>query len=139
MDISVEQVQANSPITIMKLDGELDASCYKDVIAKTQELYEDGTRNLILDMSDLSFMASSGLISLYNMAFIMRGEHMPDANAGWSVLHEIRDEISNTTAAEANFKLLSPQPRILKTLQMTGFDKLISQFDSREEALNSFN
>ncbi len=139
MEIDVEHVEGPRAIAIMKLTGELDASCYQDAIEQSQELRSAGTKNLLLDLSDLSFMASSGLISLYNIAFTMRGDSIPDGESGWNVLHEIRDELANTTKKEAHLKLLSPQPRIEKTLKMTGFDKLIEIFSDRDEALRSFS
>lgn len=138
MEINVEQIEGENNLAIMKLTGELDASCYQDAIKQAQTLFEAGTRNLLLDLSDLSFMASSGLIALYNMAFTMRGTTLPESDAGWNVLHEIRDELASTTKKEANLKLLSPQPRIEKTLKMTGFDKLIEIFSERDAALASF-
>ncbi len=138
MDINVENIAGERAISILKLSGELDASCYQDAIDKAKELKESGVASILLDLSDLTFMASSGLISLYNIAYIMRGSSFPENNVGWNVLHEIRDELANVSSQEKNFKILSPQPRIMKTLQMTGFDKLIEIHTDREEALASF-
>lgn len=138
MEINVENITGDQAIAILKLSGELDASCYQDAIAKAKELQASGIKSILLDLNDLTFMASSGLIALYNIAYIMRGATFPENNIGWNVLHEIRDELANVSSQEKHFKILSPQSRIMKTLQMTGFDKLIEIHTDRDEALASF-
>ena len=47
--------------------------------------------------------------------------------------------MANATQFEPALKLLSPQPRVAKTLAMTGFDTLLEQFDDRQTAVNSFS
>ncbi len=138
MEYQVEQVAGNTPITILKLIGELDASCYLEVIEKVQNLYNAGHKNLILDLSEMPFMASSGLVSLHSVALIMRGETPPNPEQGWQALRSMSDDVSSADTVANNCKLLSPQPRVAKTLKMTGFDNLFTQFDDRQAAISSF-
>ena len=42
MEISVSQMQGNVPVTVLKLDGQLDGQNYQDLITKAQELYKAG-------------------------------------------------------------------------------------------------
>lgn len=135
----VEEIQADKPITILKLIGELDASCYLDVINKVQNLYNEGHRHLLLDLSEMPFMASSGLVTFHGIALIMQGETPPDPNQGWQALHAISNDLDDSNAKHANCKLLSPQPRVSKTLKMTGFDNLFAQYQARESAIRSFS
>ena len=138
MEINVESLPGERAISIMKLVGELDASCFQDAITKAKELQTEGTKNLVMDLSELTFMASSGLISLYNIAYIMRGRRLDASSSSWNVLQDIRNELAHVSSSENHFKLLSPQPRIMKTLQMTGFDKLIEIHTDRDGVLDSF-
>jgi anti-anti-sigma regulatory factor len=138
MDISVEHVQAETPVTVMKLDGELDARCYMDVIIEANKLYDKGTRDLLIDMNDLRFMASSGLVALHSIAFIMRGEHPPDPEVGWSSFRPVRTHVEHETVYEEHCKLLSPHRRVDHTLEMAGFKEIFEIFDDREEAVRSF-
>ncbi len=138
MDISVEYVQAEAPVSIMKLDGELDARCYMDVIIEAKKLYDMGTRDLLIDLSDLNFMASSGLVAFHSIALIMRGEQPPDPEVGWSSYRPVRTHVEHETVYEEHCKLLSPHPRVDHTLDMAGFKKIFEVFDDREEAVRSF-
>jgi anti-anti-sigma factor len=138
VNITTEQTQGNVPVTIMKLQGELDASCYLDVIEKGRELYAAGTRDLLLDLSELSFMASSGLVALHSIALLMRGEEPPDPEGGWSAFRAIGLDTESGAGYEAHCKLLDPQPRVLKTLEVTGLKRILEVFTDREAAVASF-
>lgn len=139
MKISVENVEATVPVTVMSLEGELDASSYLDVIDKARSLYQAGTRDLLLDLSNMSFMASSGLVSLHSVALIMRGEEPPDPEAGWGAFRAVASDMEQAVGHEAHCKLLNPQPRVVKTLQTTGFDKILAIYTDRQAALVSFS
>src|SRR5919108_6506754 len=84
MNISVSQAQGNIPVTIIKLDGQLDGQNYQELIAKAQELYQAGTRNFLLDLSELTYISSAGLVALHSVALLARGEERPDTEGGWS-------------------------------------------------------
>lgn len=139
MRILVEQVESNVPVTVMSLEGELDASCYLDVIDKAKMLYQAGTRNLLLDLSNMSFMASSGLVALHSVALIMRAEQPPDPSAGWGAFHAIANELERGAGHEVHCKLLNPQQRVSNTLKTTGFDRILAVYTDRQEALASFS
>ena len=55
MEIIISQNQDTHDVSIMELHGELDGSTYEYFIDEAQKLYDAGIRNLILDMSELTF------------------------------------------------------------------------------------
>jgi anti-anti-sigma regulatory factor len=138
MNITVEQAQGKVPVTIMRLQGELDASCYMDVIEKAKELYRAGTRDLLLDLSEMPFMSSSGLVSLHSIAMLLRGQEPPDPEAGWSTMHSMADSVEGASGYEAHCKLLNPHPRVEKTLAITGFNNIFEIFTDRAKAIAAF-
>jgi anti-anti-sigma regulatory factor len=136
MDIVVKEAQGNIPVTIMQLQGELDASNYLDVIAHTKEVYKAGTRDLLLDLSGLSFMASSGLVALHSIALIMRGEEPPDPEHGWGAFRALgRDK---EAGFEQHCKVLNPQPPVARALEITGFKAFLEVYTDLDTALASF-
>lgn len=138
MDVQVETVQAQVPVTIMRLQGELDASTYLDVIEKAREVVRSGATDLLFDLSDLSFISSSGLVTLHSVAMLMRGEAPLDPEAGWGTLGAIANEVDSGRGYEEHFKLLHPQPQVQKALVVTGFDQILEVFQNREAALAAF-
>lgn len=138
MNLSVEKVSAGNPVTILKIQGELDGSSYISLIQEAQTLYAAGTRHLLLDLSELNFMSSAGLVGLHSVVMVMRGQEPPNMEGGWSVIHEISHEVSHSSGKETGCKLLNPQPRVQKTLNMTGFDNVLEIYNDRETAVSSF-
>lgn len=138
MEITVENLAGGASLSIMQLVGELDASNYQDVIARVQALYRQGMRRLLLDLSGVTFLSSAGLVALHSAALILRGQNPPDPDSGWSVFHDMSNDLDGHPEPEANFKLLSPQPRVTRALEMSGFSRLLPIFDDRDAALASF-
>ena len=136
MDITVKQMQGSVPVTILQTHGDLDASNYQDLIAKGQEVYEAGARDILVDMSDTPFMGSSGLAALHSLALLVRGDELPDLESGWNVFHEIdRDRDSGL---QKHIKLLNPQPQVDRTLEMTGLKQFFEVHTDLETAIASF-
>ncbi|MEI2608063.1 MAG: STAS domain-containing protein [Candidatus Promineifilaceae bacterium] len=138
MNITTTQLPGNNPVTVMKLIGELDASCYLDVIAAAKQLYQQGARNLLLDLSEMTFMSSAGLMALHSITMLMQGKDLPNPEDGWGAMHNIAHDVDQTTGFATHCKLLRPQPRVAKTLTITGFNQILQIFTNQDEALASF-
>jgi anti-anti-sigma regulatory factor len=136
MNLTIEQAQGKVPVTILSLHGDLDASNYQDVIAKAQAAYASGAQYLLLDMSDVPFMGSSGLVALHAIAVLMRGDKPPDMEAGWDAIHAIdRDRESGM---QKHVKLLRPHPQVDRVLDRTGLKQFFEAHTDRETAIASF-
>src|SRR5262245_12370173 len=118
MNITVQQLQGRVPVTILQTHGDLDASSYEDLIAKGQEIYLAGARDILLDMSDTLFMGSSGLAALHSFALLVRGGSVPNLESGWDVFHEI--DRDRDAGLQQHFKLFNPQPQAQRVLEMSG-------------------
>lgn len=138
LNVTVNNVEGQVPVTVLRLEGEVDASNYESLIVQTQALYADGVRNLLLDLAKLSFVSSSGLVALHNMALIMRGETLENAQEGWRAFHAISRDLKKASGPETHFKLLNPQPLVYKVLDTAGFTKVITVFDDEETAVAAF-
>lgn len=136
MDISVSQAQGSVPVTILKLDGQLDGQNYQDLIAKAQELHTAGARDLLLDISDLTYISSAGLVALHSIALMLRGEEIPDPQAGWSAYRSMGR--SGEAGIQKHIKLFNPREEVKSVLEMVGFDRVFEVHNDLERAVNSF-
>lgn len=136
MNISVSQAQGNVPVTVIKLDGQLDGQNYQELITKAQELYNAGARDFLLDLSDLTYISSAGLVALHSVALLTRGEELPDVEGGWSAYRSMGR--SNEAGIQKHVKLLNPRSEIMNVLDMVGFSSVFEAFTDRNEAVNSF-
>ncbi len=134
---TIEQASGRVPVTIVVLNGELDASNFGELIESARKLYESGTRHLLLDLSDLRFMASSGLVALHSILRLMHGEAPPDPEAGWGALHTLGlDAADGTTQTEV--QLCAPQPAVARVLTRTGLSRLFAIHPDRATAIAAF-
>jgi anti-anti-sigma regulatory factor len=136
MDITVSQVQGRVPVTVLQPHGDLDASNYQDLIAIALQAHDDGARDLLLDLSDMPYMSSSGLVALQSIAATLRGEEPLDPEAGWGAyraIHRDRD-----AGVQEHLKLLNPQSRVDQVLEMVGFNRFLEVYTDLEAAVASF-
>jgi anti-anti-sigma factor len=135
MNISTSQVTGRVPITVLALQGDLDGSNYLELIAKTKELYQAGTRHLILDMAQVPFMSSAGIMALHSAALIMKGAQAPDLEQGWAALHSVTEK---SDSIQSNVKLLNLQPKVDRTVQMAGMKAFFEIYADLASATASF-
>ena len=136
MNISVSQAQGNVPVTVIKLDGQLDGQNFQELISKAQELHDAGARDFLLDLSDLTYISSAGLVALHSVALLARGEELPDMEGGWSAYRSMGR--SGEAGIQKHVKLLNPRSEVMGVLDMVGFSKVFEIFTDRDEAINSF-
>jgi anti-anti-sigma regulatory factor len=136
MDISVSQASGRVPVTVIKLDGQLDGQNFQELITKAQELHSAGARDFLLDLSDLTYISSAGLVALHSVALMARGEELPDLEGGWSAYRSMGR--TNEAGVQKHVKLLNPRSEIMGVLDMVGFSSVFEIFTDREEAVKSF-
>jgi anti-anti-sigma regulatory factor len=135
LTITVEEESDRVPVAVMKLQGELDAASYLDVIDRARKLSEGGTRHILLDLGNLTYMGSSGLFALHSVAMLLRGQEPPDPEHGWSAIHTA--EPGESEAVES-VKLLDPQPQVDRVLERTGMKRFFETYTDRAAAIGSF-
>jgi len=121
-------------VAVLGLDGELDASNYRELIERGQALYAEGARRLILDLSRLTYMSSSGIVALHSLALVFRGQQPPDPEAGWSAFHAVSSDAAGGEAVD-QVRLVAPAPSIAANLARTGLDRILPIFPDLEAAL----
>ena len=137
METAVEQASGRVPITVVALDGELDASNFTALIDTVRGLYAAGSRHLLLDMTNLRFMASSGLVALHSIVRLMHGEAPPDPEAGWGALHSLGQDVTEGST-QAEVQLCGAQPAVERVLTRTGLDRLFLTHPDRATAIAAF-
>ena len=135
MEMEIENVGSSIPVTVMRPHGAIDGSNFQELIDKTAQLYAGGMRRLLLDLGDVRFMSSAGLVAMHKIVLIMRGEKTTTDESGWESIHAIDRDQSGKQPA---FKLLNPQPKVAKTLEMSAMDRLFDIFTDEQAALASF-
>jgi anti-anti-sigma factor len=135
MQITTYQTQGRVTVTVLQPHGDLDAHTYQELIATAQKEWNGGARNMVLDLADVHYLSSSGLVAIHTIARLLKGQELPDLEAGWSAIHAIEREVHE---AHPHLKLLSPQPPVDKVLTTTGFRKMFEVHADLGAAIAAF-
>ena len=136
MNISVTKEAGNVDVTVLRVEGQLDGQSYQSLIEKAKELFNAGSRDFILDLADLTYISSAGLVALHSIALMLKGEEMPDTEHGWSAYRSMGR--GSEAGMQAHIKLLNPRDEVRSVLEMVGFDRVFEMFTDRNEAVKSF-
>jgi anti-anti-sigma factor len=89
MNINNIQKQGRVPVTILELSGKMDGSNYMLLVDETKNSYLNGMRDLLIDLSKLTFLSSAGLAAIHKTALILRGQPNAGGESGWDSYHAI--------------------------------------------------
>ena len=129
LQVKQSQHEARVPVTVLELAGEMDASTVQLFQAEAQQALEAGTHYVLLDLSQLMYISSSGLRALFVLAKAL------SAKGGTA---------SGSHAAKTGsfkspyLKLSNPMPNVREVLDKMGFTMSIEIHGDRNEAIASF-
>jgi anti-anti-sigma factor len=136
MQVNFSKQEGRVPVTVMKLAGNLDASNYAEVIAKAQDAYDEGARNLLIDLSEVPYVSSAGLMALHTTALTFAGHSMKSKESGRPLSRSVNAQ--NEKAVRLHVKLLSPQPAVEQVLEIVGLKQFLDIHTELETAVQSF-
>lgn len=136
MNISVSKEAGRVDVTVLRVEGQLDGQSYQSLITKARELFDAGAHDFLIDLTDLTYISSAGLVALHSIALMLKGEEMPDTEHGWSAYRSMGR--GSEAGVQAHIKLLNPSEEVRSVLEMVGFDKVFEIFTDRTEAVKSF-
>ncbi len=111
--VNVENSTSMPDLKIITIEGSLDAVTYKEVNETVVPLIEQGAWNIVMDLSKLKYMSSTGMMSLIK----------------YLVYSNDKQKI---------FKMVKPPQAVYDTLQVAGIARHFEIYDSISEAIHSF-
>jgi len=136
MQIIFSKHEGRVPVTVMSLTGNLDASNYAEVITRAQGAYDEGERTMLVDLSNVPYISSAGLMSLHAVALIMAGQSQQPKDGGRPTFRSIN--ASNVNVVREHVKLLNPQTAVEQVLDMVGLKQFLEVYTDLETAVRSF-
>ena len=128
MEITVTLQQASEPVAVMRPQGSIDASNFVQIVDKAREIYQNPAGKLILDLSEVPSISSTGLAAIHKVALLYSG-------VSETMMHP---DLTHNSTARKYVKLLSPQPEVEKALETAGLKLFFKVFRDLESALKSF-
>lgn len=99
--------------TVLRCDGRLTMVAAPALKSAIDDAVESGQTHVVVDLSDTSFVDSSGLVALV---------------AG----------LKRTRQAGGDLRIAEPQEQVRMVLALTNLDRILQPFDRLEDALNGW-
>ena len=120
LNIMVGLEQGNVPVTVMRLEGDIDAATHKTLQDKAAELVEGGATHILLDLSGVAYMGSAGFRAIHAMTNMLNKEG------------------SSGLSKSPYLKLFNPTDAVARVIKTLGFDVYLDIYQDRNEAVDSF-
>jgi len=114
----------------------MDASNYTEAIQKAQELYDGGARDLIVDLSNVPYISSAGLMAIHTMALVFNGMQTTNTQSGRPSFRAV--DPKRDQSVRDHVKLLNPQPQVDQVLDIVGLKLFFQIFNDLDSAVKSF-
>lgn len=120
LNITIEQAQGRVPVTVLSVEGDIDAASHKTLQDKAAEVIDEGSTHILLDLAGVNYMGSAGFRAIHAIA------------------NMLNDDPSPGMAKSKYLKLLSPTEAVARVIKTLGFDIYLDIHQDREGAVNSF-
>jgi len=131
MDITTDRPSPD--LAVIGLTGELDGSNFEQVIAAGRAARDGGASRIVLDLSGLSYMGSSGLVAIHSVALLLRGQEPTSPEDGWQALHDLG--AAGSEGLDGTLTLAGPPPSIERVLDRSGMLGLFAVHADRASAV----
>jgi len=115
LQIGISKEQGDKAITILRLQGSVDANTQGQLEESARQAVDDGAEYIFLDMSAVEYLGSAGM----------------------RAIHAISNQLSpeDSSMRSDRIKVLSPSPAASKVFKTLGFDAFIGIHGSIDEAV----
>ena len=120
LNIMVGQEQGNVPVTVLRVEGDIDASTHTILEEKGSEVIAAGASNILLDLSGVHYMGSAGFRAIH------------------AITNMLDDSESVGMSRSKHLKLYNPSDEVSRVIKTLGFDSFLDIYRDRDEAVNSF-
>jgi len=131
MEIIISIEQGKIPVAVMKLKGDVNASNFMEVVEKARAVYDNPARHLIIDLSEVPSISSTGHVAIHKIALIYSG--VPQ-----NVEANENPDFTHSSSARKYVRLVSPQPAVDESLTKAGMKLFFKVFNDLESAIQSF-
>lgn len=128
LSITSSQIQGKVSVTILHLNGPFDRITANQVLDRARQSYEDGAKYLLLDLSGVDMLTSSGLLAIQSIFKLFTPQ------SDMEIMHHPHEEPYKSPY----LKLVCPNPQIYYVLNIAGFLQNLLIYNNMDEAANSF-
>ena len=129
LKLKFSQHEGFVPVTVIQFAGELDSNTYTQFQTRALQEIEAGMRYALLDFSQLTYISSAGLRTIYMIAKALSAKDTQSVkNPGQAGVFK-----------SPYLKLFNPSPTVYPALEVMGLTMSLEIYNDRDKALASFS
>ncbi len=132
MEVTVTHEQAKVPVTVFHVSGELNVSTYEALMQRARQAYEAGARDLVIDLSQVTYISSAGIRSISSIFRMVRGSSPQESP------EVMQKGLMEGTFKSPHLKLSGATGGVAEVLKLAGVDMFLEIHETVQEALASF-
>jgi anti-anti-sigma factor len=132
MDVTILHHQGSVPVTVFRVDGDIDSSNHEELERIVFQEIDAGTRFVLFDLSEVPFMSSAGF-----RTFMKVFKRLRALSEGVSE-EDLHKGINSGTYKSPNLKLYKPNKLVAGTMKIAGFDMFLEVHEDLQAAIASF-
>lgn len=130
MEIILTQAQGRVPVTVFRISGPITSNV--ELEERAQAAYDGGARRMLLDLTDVPYIATYGLRALHFIYTLLRTQSPEESDAA------VRRGIGDGTFFSSHLKLLRPSAHALEALKVAGYDMFLEIHRDYDTAIAAF-
>jgi anti-anti-sigma factor len=131
MNVSVSEASGRVPVTILRIQGDIDTNSYEALQQRAEQAIQAGARHLVLDLRDVGYVSSAGVRAL-NAIFQRLRALAAESDA------DLYQGVRAGTYKSPHLKLANAAEPVTKVLAMMGMDMFLDIHPSVNAAVESF-
>jgi anti-anti-sigma factor len=133
MEIQVVHEPDYPGLAVFRIKGEINANTADRLRDEARKAYESGDCNLLLDLSEVSYISSWGIRALSEIFEMLRAGSPAEAGA------DLHRGLRDGTFKSGHLRLYRPTEQVRKVLNTAGVDMFLETFTDYKAALAAFS
>lgn len=120
------------PVTVLQIRGTIDTISFTDLEKKGEQIYKEGARRVVLDLTDVDHISSAGLRSIHTIFNLLRSNYPAEGDA------VLAQKIAGQNFKSRLLKLVRPNANVLQVLRTSGYNLFLEVHNDLDTAIQSF-
>ena len=132
MNIRVLTARGRVPVSVFHIAGDIDTNSYQQLEAQAEKVQAEGTREIVLDLSEVGYVSSAGIRSINHIYRLLRTSAPGESDEA------VSEGIKAGTFKSPHLKLANLNPRVSEALKFAGVDMFLEFHPDLASAVDSF-
>ena len=119
------------PVAVIYVQGKIDTHTFSDLEEVGRSLYEQGSRRMVLDLTEVRYINSAGLRAIHTIYNLLRSDFPDEAD------EMLRKRIGDNVRSRL-LKLVGPSQNVRELFTTSGYDRFLEVHENLDSAIQSF-